>query len=161
MLTRDSCCTLYFAPGPRGDGLPAQGNRASLIPQPVLILSVIGARGSWFRPQRCSRRRSGLGRADRRRFAFCSWPVEVDFSFSLLNCRKEGPSVKIYQVSGIDAEGDVITYATVDTAALALVRLQEARARCLRAWVSDETGNDVSPIDLMARADEEQRNSSD
>ena len=45
-----------------------------------------------------------------------------------------------------------MAFATTDTAALAITRLQEARVRYLRAWVSDETGDNVSVPDLIARA---------
>ena len=49
----------------------------------------------------------------------------------------------------------MVVFATTDTAALAISRLQEARARYLRAWVSDETGIDVHVPDLIARAAQE------
>jgi hypothetical protein len=63
--------------------------------------------------------------------------------------------VRVYQVSGLDANGVEVAFATTDTAALAIKRLQEARARYLRAWVSDETGSNVSVPLLLARAAEE------
>jgi hypothetical protein len=60
--------------------------------------------------------------------------------------------VRVYQVSGLNSKGAVVAFATTDTAALAITRLQEARGRYLRAWVSDETGDNVSVPDLIARA---------
>ena len=66
--------------------------------------------------------------------------------------------MKAFQVSGLDAAGAAVVFATTDTAALALTRLQEARVRYLRAWVSDETGHDLRVPDLIARAAEEGRN---
>ena len=66
--------------------------------------------------------------------------------------------MRVYQVSALNDEGAVVVFATTDTASLAIIRLQEARARHLRAWVSDETGNDISIPDLIARADEERKN---
>jgi hypothetical protein len=66
--------------------------------------------------------------------------------------------VRVFQVSGLNAEGAAVVFATTDTAALAIARLQEARARYLRAWVSDETGVDLSVPDLIARAAEERGN---
>jgi hypothetical protein len=60
--------------------------------------------------------------------------------------------VKAYQVSGLDSNGETVSYATTDTASLAVHRLQEARVHFLRAWVSDETGVDLSVPDLLARA---------
>lgn len=60
--------------------------------------------------------------------------------------------VRVYQVSGLNSKGAVVAFATTDTAALAITRLQEARVRYLRAWVSDETGDNVSVPDLIARA---------
>lgn len=60
--------------------------------------------------------------------------------------------MKVYQVSGLDQHGASVVFATTDTAGLAIVRLQEARARYLRAWVSDGTGLDVSVPDFLARA---------
>ena len=64
-------------------------------------------------------------------------------------------SMKVYQVSGVDAAGAEVAFATTDTAALALKRLQEARAKYLRAWVSDETGDNVTVPDLIIRAAQE------
>ena len=66
--------------------------------------------------------------------------------------------MRVYQVSALDAEGAMVNFATTDLAVLAIARLQEARARHLRAWVSDETGADISIPDLIVRADEERRN---
>ena len=63
--------------------------------------------------------------------------------------------MKVFQVSGINAEGLQVVFATTDTAAMAINRLQEARVRFLRAWVSDESGVDVRVPDLLARAAEE------
>jgi PAB1-binding protein PBP1 len=63
--------------------------------------------------------------------------------------------VRVYQVSALNAEGALVNFATTDVAVLAIARLQEARARHLRAWVTDETGNDVRVPDLIARADAE------
>lgn len=60
--------------------------------------------------------------------------------------------MRVYQVSGLNSKGAVVAFATTDTAALAITRLQEARVRYLRAWVSDETGDNVSVPDLIARA---------
>ena len=65
--------------------------------------------------------------------------------------------MRVYQVSALNEEGAEVVFATTDTATLAILRLQEARARHLRAWVSDETGNDISIPDLIARADEERQ----
>ena len=65
--------------------------------------------------------------------------------------------MRVYQVSGLDRAGAAVVFATTDTASLAIMRLQEARVRYLRAWVSDETGLDVSVPDLIARAKEERR----
>jgi hypothetical protein len=48
-----------------------------------------------------------------------------------------------------------VVFATTDTASLAITRLQEARVRYLRAWVSDETGDALSVPDLIGRAKEE------
>lgn len=64
-------------------------------------------------------------------------------------------SMKVYQVSGVDAAGAEVAFATTDTPALALKRLQEARAKYLRAWVSDETGDNVTVPDLIIRAAQE------
>ena len=63
--------------------------------------------------------------------------------------------MRVYQIGGLDAQGSMVVFATTDTAALAIMRLQEARARFLRAWVSDETGADVGVPDLIARAADE------
>jgi hypothetical protein len=63
--------------------------------------------------------------------------------------------VKVYQISGIDAAGAVVDFSTADNAALAINRLQEARVRYLRAWVSDETGVDVNVPSLIKRAAQE------
>jgi tRNA G26 N,N-dimethylase Trm1 len=65
--------------------------------------------------------------------------------------------VRAYQVSGLNSEGAVVVFTTTDTAGLAITRLQEARVRYLRAWVSDETGIDLAVPDLLARAEEERR----
>ena len=66
--------------------------------------------------------------------------------------------MRAFQVSGLNAEGAAVVFATTDTATLAIARLQEARARYLRAWVSDETGVDLSVPDLIARAAQEREN---
>ena len=63
--------------------------------------------------------------------------------------------MRVYQVSGLDTERGEVVFATTDTASLAITRLQEARVRYLRAWVSDETGDAVSVPDLIGRAKEE------
>lgn len=63
--------------------------------------------------------------------------------------------MKVYQISGVDAAGAEVAFSTTDTAALALTRLQEARAKYLRAWVTDETGDNVSVPDLIIRAAQE------
>ena len=63
--------------------------------------------------------------------------------------------MKVYQISGIDAAGAVVDFSTTDNAALAINRLQEARVRYLRAWVSDETGVDVNVPSLIKRAAQE------
>ena len=63
--------------------------------------------------------------------------------------------MRVYQVSGLDRAGEAVVFATTDTAGLAIARLQEARVRYLRAWVSDETGVDLKVPDLIARAREE------
>ena len=63
--------------------------------------------------------------------------------------------VRVYQISGIDAAGAVVDFSTPDNAALAINRLQEARARYLRAWVSDETGVNVNVPSLTERAAQE------
>lgn len=63
--------------------------------------------------------------------------------------------VRVYQISGIDARGAVVDYSTTDNAALAISRLQEARARYLRAWVSDEAGVNVNVPSLIERAAQE------
>ena len=68
--------------------------------------------------------------------------------------------VRVYQVSGIDAAGAVVDYSTTDNPALAINRLQEARVRYLRAWVTDETGVDLNVpnlIKLAAQAAETRR----
>ena len=67
--------------------------------------------------------------------------------------------MRVYQVSGIDAAGAVVDYSTTDDPALAINRLQEARARYLRAWVSDETGVDLNVPSLikLAAQDAEKR----
>ena len=61
----------------------------------------------------------------------------------------------MYQISGLDKAGRVVDYSTTDNAALAISRLQEARVRYLRAWVSDETGVDVNVPSLIKRAAQE------
>ena len=66
--------------------------------------------------------------------------------------------MRVYQIGGLDAEGAEVAFATTDTAVLAIGRLQEARARYLRAWVTDETGVDISVPDLIARAASERAN---
>jgi hypothetical protein len=66
-----------------------------------------------------------------------------------------GIRVRVYQISGIDAAGAVVDYSTTDNPSLAINRLQEARARYLRAWVSDETGVDVNIPGLIKLAAEE------
>ena len=66
--------------------------------------------------------------------------------------------MRVYQIGGLDAEGAEVAFATTDTAVLAIGRLQEARARFLRAWVTDETGVDISVPDLIARAASERAN---
>ena len=63
--------------------------------------------------------------------------------------------VRVYQISGIDAAGAVVGFSTTDNPAMAINRLQEARARYLRAWVSDETGVDVNIPSLIKLAAEE------
>ena len=63
--------------------------------------------------------------------------------------------MRVYQVSGLSSDGVAVVFATTDMASLAITRLQEARVRYLRAWVSDETGIDVSVPDLIARAGKE------
>lgn len=63
--------------------------------------------------------------------------------------------MRVYQVSGPDTERGEVVFATTDTASLAITRLQEARVRYLRAWVSDETGDAVCVPDLIGRAKEE------
>ena len=65
--------------------------------------------------------------------------------------------MRVYQVSGLDRVGAEVIFSTTDTAALAIGRLQEARTRYLRAWVSDESGTCVSVPDLIARAAEEHK----
>lgn len=60
--------------------------------------------------------------------------------------------MRVYQISGIDAAGAVVDYSTTDNPSLAINRLQEARARYLRAWVSDETGAAVNVPSLIALA---------
>ena len=60
--------------------------------------------------------------------------------------------VRVYQISGINAAGAVVDYSTTDNPALAINRLQEARVRYLRAWVSDETGVDVNVPSLIRLA---------
>ena len=66
--------------------------------------------------------------------------------------------MRVYQVGGLDAQGAMVAFATADTAVMALARLQEARGRFLRAWVSDETGSDIRIPDLIARAAHERAN---
>ena len=66
--------------------------------------------------------------------------------------------MRVYQIGGLDAKGAEVAFATTDTAVLAIGRLQEARARYLRAWVTDETGVDISVPDLIARAASERAN---
>ena len=63
--------------------------------------------------------------------------------------------MKVYQISGIDAAGAVVDFSIADNAALAINRLQEARVRYLRAWVSDETGVNVNVPSLIKRAAQE------
>ena len=67
--------------------------------------------------------------------------------------------MKVYQISGIDAAGAVVGFSTTDNPAMAINRLQEARARYLRAWVSDETGVAVNVPSLikLAAQDAERR----
>ena len=60
--------------------------------------------------------------------------------------------MRVYQISGIDAAGAVVGFSTTDNPAMAINRLQEARARYLRAWVSDETGVDVNVPSLIKLA---------
>ena len=66
--------------------------------------------------------------------------------------------MRVYQVKALNAEGSLVDFATTDVAVLAIARLQEARARHIRAWVTDETGGDVRVPDLIALADAEQAN---
>jgi hypothetical protein len=66
--------------------------------------------------------------------------------------------VRVYQVNALNAEGALVDVATTDVAVLAIARLQEARVRHLRAWVTDETGRDVHVPDLIARAEAERAN---
>jgi tRNA G26 N,N-dimethylase Trm1 len=63
--------------------------------------------------------------------------------------------VRVYQISGIDEAGAVVDFSTTDNPALAINRLQEARARYLRAWVSDESGLDINVPSLINLAAEE------
>ena len=67
--------------------------------------------------------------------------------------------MRVYQIGGLDARGATVAFATTDTAVMAIARLQEARARYLRAWVSDETGVDIRIPDLIALAADERANS--
>ena len=67
--------------------------------------------------------------------------------------------MRVYQIGGLDAQGAMVAFATTDTAVMAIARLQEARARYLRAWVSDETGVDIRIPDLIALAADERANS--
>jgi len=60
--------------------------------------------------------------------------------------------VRVYQISGLDAAGAVVDYSTTDNPALAINRLQEARVRYLRAWVTDETGLDLNVPSLIKLA---------
>ena len=70
--------------------------------------------------------------------------------------------MRVYQISGIDAVGAVVDYSTTDNPALAINRLQEARVRYLRAWVSDETGVAVNvPTLIKLAAQEAETRSSD
>ena len=63
--------------------------------------------------------------------------------------------MKVYQISGVDSAGAEVAFSATDTASLALKRLQEARTKYLRAWVSDENGDNVSVPDLIIRAAKE------
>lgn len=63
--------------------------------------------------------------------------------------------MRVYQISGIDAAGVVVDYSTTDNAGLAISRLQEARVRYLRAWVTDERGADINVPSLMKIAADE------
>jgi hypothetical protein len=66
--------------------------------------------------------------------------------------------MRAYEIGALDAQGAMVAFATTDTAVMAITRLQEARARFLRAWVSDETGVNISIPDLIARAADERAN---
>ena len=63
--------------------------------------------------------------------------------------------MRVYEIGGLDAHGAMVAFANTDTASLAITRLQEARVLFLRAWVSDETGVNISVPDLIARAADE------
>jgi len=58
-----------------------------------------------------------------------------------------------YQVCAVGHDGKVMSLGTADTAARALAVLINAQRDHPRAWVVDENNLDVSPADLMARAD--------
>ena len=56
-----------------------------------------------------------------------------------------------YQICAVDNDG-VHVLVTTDTAIEAIAKLAGATETHRRAWVKDETGLDVTPDDLMARA---------
>jgi hypothetical protein len=56
-----------------------------------------------------------------------------------------------YQICAVDDNGvNVVT--TCDSATEAVAKLAGAAETHRRAWVADETGHDVTPDELMARA---------
>ena len=63
-----------------------------------------------------------------------------------------------YQIHAVGDDGQVLALATADTATLALAGLMSANQDYTRAWVVDEFNVDVTPEDLMQRAQAERGN---
>ena len=65
--------------------------------------------------------------------------------------------MRAFELAAIDADGQVVTLFTTDTATEALDKFKEAHTGYRRAWVVDELGADVSIDRLTEMANEEKR----
>ncbi len=63
----------------------------------------------------------------------------------------------IYSIKGVDEGERVVDVAAADTAKLAVTKFIDALEQYRRAWVSDQTGADVSMDDLVQLAISEER----
>jgi len=68
-----------------------------------------------------------------------------------------GLRVRVYRINAVGKDAKAVVLGTADTATQALKHLRDALGDYPRAWVTDESDDDVSLAELIGIAEEEQK----